>query len=352
MLTANEAIAKRLSDASIRVVSGLLSKEESWVAAHLHNAQRLILVDSSADAVAAALCARRVSPEIPIVVATKDDSLWAEAGVENVRSLLTADAAARLLAVKVEAAVKDNIPLGEPIESRHGRKDEDAKTDDAGASSDASAAGEDRRAAAEGADAQESEAEAGTSKAGKRLFSGLRQKFFAKKAQKSESESDDAPDDSAPAADAAAAAAPAEAEPLASNKLAEKPSADAGAAKGDESTEEAADATHPDSPAADPHVTEALMRDEAFRAALAAGDADAADEEAAPRESLKSADVASEAPVVPEAQESQKTAAAKAEQAEKTPDEGDVRQTAASDAKSEEALESAPGNAPGNAPKP
>ena len=356
VLTANEAIAKRLSDASIRVVSGLLSKEESWVAAHLHNAQRLILVDSSADAVAAALCARRVSPEIPIVVATKDDSLWAEAGVENVRSLLTADAAARLLAVKVEAAVKDNIPLGEPIESRHGRKDEDAKTDDAGASSDASVAGEDRRAAAEGADAQESEAEAGTSKAGKRLFSGLRQKFFAKKAQKSESESEDAPDDSAPAADAAAAAAPAEAKPLASNKLAEKPSADAGAAKGDDSTEEAADATHPDSPAADPHVTEALMRDEAFRAALAAGDADAADEEAAPRENLKSADVASEAPdvpeVVPEAQDSQKTAAAKAEPAEKTPDDGDVRQTAASDAKSGEELESAPGNAPGNAPKP
>lgn len=216
--------------------------------------------------------------------------------------------------------------------------------------------GEDRRAAAEGADAQENEAEAGTSKAGKRLFSGLRQKFFAKKAQKNESESDDAPDASAPAADAAAAAAPAEAKPLASNKLAEKPSADAGAAKGDESTEEAADAAHPDSPAADPHVTEALMRDEAFRAALAAGDADAADDEPASRENLKTADVSSEAlvvpEVVPEAQDSQKTAAAKAEPAEKTPDDGEAPQTAASDAKSGEALESAPGNAPGNAPKP
>ena len=119
VLTANEEIAKRLSADSIRAVSGLLTKEESWVAAHLHNAQRLILVDSSADGVAAAHCARRVSPEIPIVVVSRDDSFWTEAGIENVRSLLTADAAARLLAVKVEAAVKDNLPLGEPIEDRH-----------------------------------------------------------------------------------------------------------------------------------------------------------------------------------------------------------------------------------------
>ena len=88
------------------------------------------------------------------------------------------------------------------------------------------------------------------------------------------------------------------------------------------------------------------MRDEAFRAARAAGDADDANEEPAPRENLKSADVTSEA------QESQQTAAAKAEPAEKTPDDGDVCQTTTSDAKSGETLESAPGNAPGNAPKP
>ena len=126
VLTANEEIAKRLSADSIRAVSGLLTKEESWVAAHLHNAQRLILVDSSADGVAAAHCARRVSPEIPIVVVSRDDSFWTEAGIENVRSLLTADAAARLLAVKVEAAVKDNLPLGEPIENRHEKAESEA----------------------------------------------------------------------------------------------------------------------------------------------------------------------------------------------------------------------------------
>ena len=157
VLTANEEIAKRLSEASISVVSGLLSKEESWIAAHLHHAQRLILVDSSADAVSAANAARRVSPEIPIVVVARDADLWPEARLENIRFLSTGDAAARLLAVKIEAAVAENAPLGEVIEPKakrtdafedlteklrpkkkaeteEGEKDEPAKTDEAEAS--------------------------------------------------------------------------------------------------------------------------------------------------------------------------------------------------------------------------
>ena len=105
-------------------VLGDLAKHESWVAAHLHTAKALLLVEPSVDAVAACHAAREVAPHIPIIVIAGDTGAFPEAGPDNLRFLSTSDAASRLLAVEISASLKADALPGTPIE-RSGKKRRD-----------------------------------------------------------------------------------------------------------------------------------------------------------------------------------------------------------------------------------
>lgn len=112
----SETTAASLRAAGMSAVLGDLAKHESWVAAHLHTAKALLLVEPSVDAVAACHAAREVAPHIPIIVIAGDTGAFPEAGPDNLRFLSTSDAASRLLAVEISASLKADALPGTPIE--------------------------------------------------------------------------------------------------------------------------------------------------------------------------------------------------------------------------------------------
>ena len=97
------------------MILGDPSKDDTWVSAHLHQARLLVLLDSSVDAFHTAEAARRVAPELPIVVAAESRGIWPEADFEHVTYLSTIDAAARLFSAQTASALKAGASIGEPI---------------------------------------------------------------------------------------------------------------------------------------------------------------------------------------------------------------------------------------------
>lgn len=120
----SETTAASLRAAGMSAVLVDLAKHESWVAAHLHTAKALLLVEPSVDAVAACHAAREVAPHIPIIVIAGDTGAFPEAGLDNLRFLSPSDAASRLLAVEISASLKADALPGTPIE-RSGKKRRD-----------------------------------------------------------------------------------------------------------------------------------------------------------------------------------------------------------------------------------
>lgn len=111
----DEAAAENLATKGIAVILGDPSKDDTWVSAHLHQARLLVLLDSSVDAFHTAEAARRVAPELPIVVAAESRGIWPEADFEHVTYLSTIDAAARLFSAQTASALKAGASIGEPI---------------------------------------------------------------------------------------------------------------------------------------------------------------------------------------------------------------------------------------------
>ena len=112
----SDTTAESLRGADISVIRGSLAKEDSWAAAHLHTAKALLVVEPSVDAVAACHAARRVAPDVPIIVISSDTGAFPEAELDGLRFLSTEDAASRLLAAKVSAALKEGMLPGDAIE--------------------------------------------------------------------------------------------------------------------------------------------------------------------------------------------------------------------------------------------
>lgn len=111
----DEAAAEALQAKSIAVVSGDPAAAETWVNAHLHQARQLVLLDNGAESVRVAQAARRVSPELAVVVAAPAEGVWSEIAFKDVRFFSTADAAAGMLCAQVSSAFKTGTPVGEPL---------------------------------------------------------------------------------------------------------------------------------------------------------------------------------------------------------------------------------------------
>ena len=114
-VSSDEANAKALDDRKISVVLGDPSTEETWIHAHLHNAKLLVLLESGAESLRIAEAARRVSPNLPIVVAATSRGIWPEVKMEKVTFLSTVEAAARLISAQTAAAMRADITLGNPV---------------------------------------------------------------------------------------------------------------------------------------------------------------------------------------------------------------------------------------------
>ena len=91
------------------------STEETWIHAHLHNAKLLVLLESGAESLRIAEAARRVSPNLPIVVAATSRGIWPEVKMEKVTFLSTVEASARLISAQTAAAMRADITLGNPV---------------------------------------------------------------------------------------------------------------------------------------------------------------------------------------------------------------------------------------------
>ena len=113
-VSSDEANAKALDDRKISVVLGDPSTEETWIHAHLHNAKLLVLLESGAESLRIAEAARRVSPNLPIVVAATSRGIWPEVKMEKVTFLSTVEASARLISAQTAAAMRADITLGNP----------------------------------------------------------------------------------------------------------------------------------------------------------------------------------------------------------------------------------------------
>ena len=114
-VSSDEANAKALDDRKISVVLGDPSTEETWIHAHLHNAKLLVLLESGAESLRIAEAARRVSPNLPIVVAATSRGIWPEVKMEKVTFLSTVEASARLISAQTAAAMRADITLGNPV---------------------------------------------------------------------------------------------------------------------------------------------------------------------------------------------------------------------------------------------
>lgn len=144
----SDTTAEALRDADISVIRGSLAKEESWIAAHLHAAKALLVVEPSVDAVAACHAARRVAPGMPIIVVSGDTGAFPEAELGGgLRFLSTEDAASRLLAAKVSASLKEGMLPGDPIEPTAKKKRAEKDQKDAENAEDAKEGAQDGRAA-------------------------------------------------------------------------------------------------------------------------------------------------------------------------------------------------------------
>lgn len=106
---------RRSTIAKISVVLGDPSTEETWIHAHLHNAKLLVLLESGAESLRIAEAARRVSPNLPIVVAATSRGIWPEVTMEKVTFLSTVEASARLISAQTAAAMRADITLGNPV---------------------------------------------------------------------------------------------------------------------------------------------------------------------------------------------------------------------------------------------
>ena len=111
----DEGSAEALSQKGVSVILGDPSKDETWVSAHLHRAKLLVLLDSSAESLRTAEAARRVSPELPIVVAADSHGIWPEVDMQKVTFLNTLDAAARLISAQTASAMKAGAVMGERV---------------------------------------------------------------------------------------------------------------------------------------------------------------------------------------------------------------------------------------------
>lgn len=119
--------AETLQDKHIAVVVGDLAVSETWGHAHLHQARQLVLLSSGAESLRAAQTARRVSPELSVLVAAPAEGVWSEVTLEGVRFFSTADAAAGMFCAQAAAAFKSGSPIGVALKaSSDAAKAEDA----------------------------------------------------------------------------------------------------------------------------------------------------------------------------------------------------------------------------------
>ena len=81
----------------------------------MHNAKLLVLLESGAKSLRIAEAARRVSPNLPIVVAATSRGIWPEVKMEKVTFLSTVEASARLISAQTAAAMRADITLGNPV---------------------------------------------------------------------------------------------------------------------------------------------------------------------------------------------------------------------------------------------
>lgn len=114
-VSGDEASAKHLDSHRVSVVLGDPSKEETWIHAHLHNAKILVLLESGAESLRIAEAARRVSPDLPIVVAATTSGIWPDVKMEKVTYLSTVEASARLISAQTAAAMRTGAVLGSPV---------------------------------------------------------------------------------------------------------------------------------------------------------------------------------------------------------------------------------------------
>lgn len=119
----DHAAAEALKASGIAVVLGDPTANETWVNAHLHQARQLVLLDNGAESVRVAQAARRVSPELAVVVAAPAEGVWSEVAIKDVRFFSTADAAAGILCAQVAGAFKSGAPVGEPL-TKHAHEDQ------------------------------------------------------------------------------------------------------------------------------------------------------------------------------------------------------------------------------------
>ena len=107
--------AQTLKDDDIAVVSGDPTAPETWVNAHLHQAKQLVLLGNGAESIRVAEAARRVSPDLAVVVAAPAEGVWSDMKTEDVRFFSTADAAAGMLCAQLTGALKTGTPVGKPL---------------------------------------------------------------------------------------------------------------------------------------------------------------------------------------------------------------------------------------------